>query len=84
MSRFASQVVLHDLARPTPKDENACRDPSQEPRTGGGECEALLLLLGCPRDKYTIVQETRGGLVGRDGGGLQVWSRLKCKFCLLL
>lgn len=44
---------------------------------GGGECEALQLLLGCPREKYTIVQEVRVGLVGLDGGGLQVWSGLQ-------
>lgn len=50
---------------------------------GGGECEALRLLLGCPREKYTIVQEARVGLVGLDGGGLQVWSGLQCRSCLL-
>lgn len=36
MSQFASQVVLHDLARPTPKDENACMDTSQASRTEVG------------------------------------------------
>lgn len=49
----------------------------------GGECEALRLLLGCPCEKYTIVQEARVGLVGLDGGGLQVWSGLQCILCLL-
>lgn len=50
---------------------------------GGGGCEALRLLLGCPREKYTIVQEARVGLVGLDGGGLQVWSGLQRRLCLL-
>ncbi|KAJ5154983.1 uncharacterized protein N7500_010422 [Penicillium coprophilum] len=45
---------------------------------GGGECEALRLLLGWPCEKYMIMQEVRVGLVGLDGGraaGL-VWTSM--------
>lgn len=37
-----------------------------------------------PTRQYTIVQEARVGMVGLDGGRLQFWSGLQCRFCLLL